>query len=178
VSTPIAFKSTVSVYLTYLIFKAAPLVAVVYYFSDWNWAALTAVLLLIIILIYSGLTNHHFELSDRSLITHPILLFWKKRTEFPLDSIKNIQIKYAVEKDSRQWLIVTTNQASKALKFRCDWLHLPDPDEEDDHDHEHGPDSHELFELLEDEDFYQGSLQHLADNLKKAGIAVQEVGYV
>lgn len=177
-TTQLTFKSAVSVYLTYLFFKAAPLVAVVYYFTNWYWAILAAIILLIVILIYSGHTNHHFEVNNHKLLVHPILSFWKKQTEFPFDSITTVQIKYAVEKDNRQWLVITTNKTTTPLKYRCDWLHLPDLEDDDEHDHEHGPESHELFELLEDEDFYSGSLQHLADSLKKVGIVVQEVGYV
>ena len=177
-STLLTFKSTVSVYLTYLIFKAAPIVAVVYYFTNWYWAIPTSIALLVIILIYSGTNNHHFDLTPNSLVVHPILSFWKKPVKFQLEEIQTLSIKYAAEKDSRQWLEVTQKTTSTTQKFRCDWLHLPDPEEDDDHhDHDHGSSSHELFELLEDEDFYNGSLQHLADSLKTAGITVQELYY-
>lgn len=175
-SATLKFTSTVSVFLTYLILKAAPISAVVYYFSNWQYALLSGIVLLIVILLYSGLTNNHFSLTPTHLIVHPSLFFWKKDLEIPYSEIHSIQIKYAVSKDNRQWLAIRKTAREKPQIYRCDWLHQQDPPEEDEDDHEHGSASHELFQLLEDEDFYDGSLEHLANVLRSQSVLVTERG--
>jgi hypothetical protein len=165
------FQSTVSVFLTYLILKAAPLVAVVYYFSTWQWALLSAFILLLIILIHSAYNNHNFSINDDSLTISPSMPFGQKTHCFEFSSIKSIEIKYAQEKDQQQWLRIHFKKTKKLLHFPCNWLHMQDPPDEDDHEHP----EHELFELLEDEDFYDGSLQQLSHELRNRGVQVQEI---
>ena len=167
------FQSTVSVFLTYLILKAAPLVAVVYYFFTWQLALLSALLLLLVILIHSACTNHDFSLSEHHLIISPSIPLGQKNQQFDYSSIQSIEIKYAKEKDSHQWLNIHLKKTKKHLQFRCDWLHLQDPPDEDEDDHGHP--EHELFELLEGEDFYKGSLQQLSTELRKKGLSIQEI---
>lgn len=171
------FQSAVSVFLIYLVFKAAPITAVVYYFFDWQWALFSAVLLLSIIFVYSGLTNHHFSLGSEQLTIRPSLFFWKKPLSIPYQDIGSIEIKFSGEKDNRQWLKITSTNAGKtALKmkqYRCDWLHMQDPP--DDEDDDHGHPEHELFELLEEEDFYEGSLEQLSNELQTKGLSVTQL---
>lgn len=167
------FQSTVSVFLTYLILKTAPLVAVVYYFFTWQLALLSAVILLLIILAHSTYTNHNFNLHKDGLSIAPSIPIGQQTHSFDYTSIQSIEIKYAKEKDSRQWLVVYLKKNKKLFRFRCDWLHLQDPPDEDEDDH--GQLEHELFELLEDEDFYKGSLQHLSNELQNKGIQVREI---
>ncbi|BDS14803.1 hypothetical protein [Aureispira anguillae] len=170
------FQSTVSVFLIYLILKAAPLVAVVYYFSDWSIATPVAIVLLLTILIYSALTNHDFSIEHQQLTIVPSIFFWKKAIYVPYATIEQIEIKYAHERDNRQWLTIFSNDKTgqlQAKKYRCDWLHMQDPPDEDDDDHGHP--EHELFELLENEDFYQGSLEQLAHELTIKGVTIKTV---
>lgn len=167
------FQSTVSVFLTYLILKTAPLVAVVYYFFTWQLALLSAVILLLIILAHSAYTNHNFSLHKDNLRISPSIPVGQQTYHFDYTSIQGIEIKYAKEKDSRQWLTVYLKKNKKLFRFRCDWLHLQDPPDE--HEDDHGQLEHELFELLEDEDFYDGSLQHLSHELQNRGIPVREI---
>ncbi len=167
------FKSTVSVFLTYLIFRTAPFVAAVYYFFTWQLALLTGLILLLIILIHSARTNHNFSISNQSLTVLPSIPLVQKPQSFDFASIQGIEIKYAREKDNHQWLTIYRKEAPNTLRFRCDWLHLQDPPDEDEDDHGHP--EHELFELLEDEDFYAGSLQQLRDELRNRGLRVKEV---
>jgi hypothetical protein len=173
VENTLQFKSTVSVFLTYLILKVAPFVAVIYYFFTWQLALLTALVLLGIILIHSAYTNHNFSLNKHSLVISPSIPFGQKTYNFDYQSIQSIEIKYAQEKDDHQWLTIHLKKTKKLLCFRCDWLHMQDPPEEDEDDHEHP--EHELFELLEGEDFYDGSLQHLSNELRNRGVQVQEI---
>lgn len=167
------FRSNTGIFLWYAIAKWLPLVAVVYYFSTLLVTLITAALLLAFVLLYSGLTNHWFSLEQDTLLIHPVLLFWKPIQRFPLTKIDQIQIKGFHEQDRRQWLSILTQNSQTPVKFRCDWLHLQDPPEEEEHAHEHEHPEHELFELLEEEDFYEGSLQHLAQELSKQNISVQ-----
>lgn len=167
------FNSTISVFLTYLILRVAPLVAVVYYFFTWQWAIIVGLILLIAILIHSAYTNHNFSLDNKRLQISPSIPLGQKVHTFDYTSIKFIQIKYAKERENVQWLAVHLKNASKPIRFRCDWLHVQDPPDEDEDDH--GQLEHELFELLEDEDFYDGSLQQLSDELRKRGLNIQEV---
>ncbi|MBL4649924.1 MAG: hypothetical protein JKY03_09340 [Aureispira sp.] len=167
------FKSTVSVFLTYLILKAAPFVAIVYYFFTWQLALLSALVLLGIILIHSAYTNHNFSLNKHSLTISPSIAFGQKTHSFDYQSIQSIEIKYAQEKDDHQWLMIRLKKTKKLLCFRCDWLHMQDPPNEEEDDHEHP--EHELFELLEGEDFYNGSLQQLSNELRNRGVQVQEI---
>lgn len=167
------FQSTVSVSLTYLILRTAPLVAVVYYFFTWQLALLTAFLLLLIILIHSTYTNHNFSINEDTLTISPSITFGQKTHSFDFSSIQFIEIKYAQEKDQRQWLKIHFNKRKTHLQFRCDWLHMQDPPDEDEDDHGHP--EHELFELLEGEDFYNGSLEQLSHELRNRGLQVQEI---
>lgn len=167
------FKSTVSVFLTYLILKAAPLVAVVYYFFNWQLALLSALILLLIILIHSAHTNHNFRINKQSLSISPSIFVGQKSHTFDYTSIQFIQIKYAKEKDQHQWLAIHLKENKELLRFRCDWLHMQDPPDEDEDDH--GQPEHELFELLENEDFYEGSLQQLSNELRNRGLRVEEI---
>lgn len=167
------FKSTVSVFLTYLILKAAPLVAVVYYFFTWQLAVLSAFVLIIIILIHSTSTNHNFSINKHSLTISPSISWGQKSHTFEYTSIQYLEIKYAKEKDNKQWLAIQPKKNKALLHFRCDWLHTQDPPDEDEDDHGHP--EHELFELLEDEDFYEGSLQQLCAELRHRGVKVQEI---
>lgn len=167
------FNSTISVFLTYLIIRGAPLVAVIYYFFTWQWAVVTGLILLIAILIHSAYTNHNFSLSNQKLTISPSISLGQKTHTFDYTSIRFIQIKYAKERENIQWLTIHLNNAPKPIRFRCDWLHVQDPPDEDEEDHGHP--EHELFELLEDEDFYEGSLQQLSNELRKKGINVQEI---
>lgn len=166
------FQSTVSVFLTYLILKAAPITAVVYYFFDWQFALASAFVLLGVILCYSGFSNHHFSLDKAQLNIHPSLFFWQKTIRIPYKTILSIEIKYSSEKDGRQWLNITTNDSTSTQenKYRCDWLHMQDPPDEDEKGHGHP--EHELFELLENEDFYEGSLEQLSHLLQQRGIKI------
>jgi hypothetical protein len=173
VENTLQFQSTVSVFLTYLILKAAPFVAVVYYFFTWQLALLSALVLVGIILIHSAYTNHNFSLNKHSLTISPSIAFGQKMHRFDYSSIQSIEIKYAQEKDQHQWLTVHLKETQKLLRFRCDWLHIQDPPEEDEDDHEHP--EHELFELLENEDFYNGSFQQLSNELRNRGVQVQEI---
>jgi len=103
----------------------------------------------------------------------PSIPIGQKSHTFDYTSIQFIEIKYAKEKDSRQWLSIYLKKTKKPLHFRCDWLHMQDPPDEDEDDH--GQPEHELFELLEDEDFYEGSLQQLSVELNNRGLQVQEI---
>lgn len=162
------FQSTTSVFLTYLIFKAAPIVALVYYFSCWEYAFLSAIVLFVAIITYSDRTNHNFRLEEERFVVLPSLFFWKKEFGIAYKEIKSIRIKYAQEKDSRQWLEIEA-LGKQNYRYRCDWLHTQDPpDEEDDHELPEG----ELFEILKDEDFYKGSLNELEDMLRTKGVLV------
>ncbi|WP_052597965.1 hypothetical protein [Aureispira sp. CCB-QB1] len=167
------FQSTVSVFLTYLILKAAPAVAVVYYFFTWQLAILSAVLLLAIILAHSAYTNHNFQISKHDIQISPSISITQQVQTFDYKSIEYIEIKYSQEKDNKQWLAIQLKNNSKIHRFRCDWLHMQDPPDEDEDDHGHP--EHELFELLEDEDFYEGSLQQLSTELRNRGVEVREV---
>ena len=69
----------------------------------------------------------------------------------------------------RQWLQIQTKDT--VICFRCDWLHRQDPPEDED-DHHEQPEG-ELFELLEDEDFYKGSIEQLLDLLRNQKIDLQ-----
>lgn len=165
------FQSSTSVFLTYLIFKASPVVALVYYFFNWPLALLSAVLFLASILIYSGKNNHHFTVDSERLIIHQSLFFWIKDAGISYKEIKSIEIKYANEKDNRQWLLIDALGKKKYI-YRCDWIHTQDPPEDED-DHHQLPEG-ELFELLENEDFYKGSLNELADVLREKKLDVKE----
>ena len=174
---PLTFQSAISVFLTYLVLKTAPLSALVYYFHSWEAALIVQLFLFIIILIYSGFNNHHFSLEEKQLIVYPALFFWQAKQAIPYTNIVAVEIKYASEKNNQQWLLVYFKKSPiKGLptKFRCNWLHMQDPPEIED-DHDHGHPEHELFELLEDEDFYDGSLEQLADELRKKGLKVKAV---
>jgi hypothetical protein len=153
--------------------KAAPLVAVVYYFFTWQLALLCAVILVLMILIHSAFTNHNFSLDKQCLSISPSIPLGQKKHTFDYTSIQSIQIKYAQEKNQHQSLSIHLKKTKKLLHFRCDWLHTQDPPDEDEDDHGHP--EHELFELLEEEDFYEGSLQHLCNELRKRGVKVQEI---
>ena len=175
--TTLKFQSITSVFLTYLILKSAPIPAVVYYFFGWQASALSAVFLLLIILLYSGSTNHHFTLARDFISIHPSLFFWKADISIAYANIQSVEIKFAAPKDNRQWLLLHYKDATGRLlsqKYRCDWLHTQEPEgEEDDHEHPEG----ELFELLEDEDFYDGSLEQLMAELRNREILVEGLFY-
>jgi len=173
VENTLQFKSTVSVFLTYLILKAAPFVAIVYYFFTWQLALLSALIVLLLILIHSAHTNHNFSINNHHLTIYPSIPVGQKTQTFDYKSIQSIEIKYAQEKDDHQWLMIRLKKTKKLLCFRCDWLHMQDPPNEEEDDHEHP--EHELFELLEGEDFYNGSLQQLSNELRNRGVQVQEI---
>jgi hypothetical protein len=173
VENTLQFQSTVSVFLTYLILRVTPFVAIVYYFFTWQLALLIALVLLVIIIIHSARANHNFTINHQSLNIRPSIFFGQKSHSFDYTSIKTIEIKYAREKDNHQWLAIHFKETSKILRFRCDWLHMQDPPDEDEDDHGHP--EHELFELLEDEDFYAGSLQQLSQELRNRGVQIQEI---
>lgn len=169
------FQSTVSVFLVYLVLKAAPISAVVYYFYNWQASLLTAVLTLVIILIYAGRSNHDFSLSSTELIIQPSIFIWRPTQYIPYVNIQGIEVKYSAGRDNRQWLLVhyedrQNNRISK--KYRCDWLHMQDPPDDEEH---HDEPEHELFELLEDEDFYNGSLEHLSNELRDRGLRIKDM---
>lgn len=170
------FQSTISVFLLYLILKFAPITAVVYYFGNAYMALITGFILLLIILIYSGLTNHHFSLHATNLDVIPSLFFWKNKQSISYQEIQDIEIKYSTTEDNVQWVLIRSQSPTGVIrtqKYRCDWLHRQDPPELEEEAHDHP--EHELFELLEDEDFYDGSLEQLCHELKAKGLPVREV---
>ena len=172
------FNSSSGVFLIYLILKTAPLVAVVFYFYNWEMSLLTAFVLSAAILLYSGSTNHNFVLSENNLSVKPVLFFWHRERSILYSEIENAEIKFSVGKDNRQWILIHYKDSVKvktSQKFRCDWLHRQDAEDDEDDDHDHDHSGNELFEMLEDEDFYEGSLEHLRDELKKNNLTVKEI---
>jgi hypothetical protein len=170
------FNSSSAVFLTYLIIKTAPLVAVVFYFYNWEMSLVSALILSVIILIYSGSTNHNFTLRENNISVKPVLFFWRRELSILYTEINNAEIKFSVGKDSRQWVLIHYKDSLKikaSQKFRCDWLHRQEAEEDEEEKHDHS--GNELFEMLEDEDFYEGSLEHLRDELNKNNLSVKEI---
>lgn len=167
---PLLFKSEIGLFLAYLLVRTAPLVAVVFYFTHLFWTIIAAVLLIILLVWAARHHNYQFLCSKEQLQIEPS--FWKFQApiSYPYSSIQQAQIKIASRQDKRQWLALKDTTGSWK-KFRCDWLHEQDPPSVD--EHEDDTPQHELFELLEEEDFYQGSIQHLAYSLQQQGIVVQ-----
>lgn len=166
------FKSASSVFISYLLIRAAPITAFVYYFSNWQAAFIVAILLCILIICFAMRNNHNFAIHNKQLIITPILFQWKKDKLIELDKMEKVMIKLSDDKDARQWLhFYDKDQQSDSLRYRCDWLHRQDPPEAEEDNHEH-PEG-ELFDLLEDEDFYQGSAEHLIDLLRAEGINIE-----
>lgn len=163
---PIPFKSAAAVFVSYLLIRAAPLTAFIYYFSDGFYALLSAFLIATLILLYALKCNHHFLIHRKQLIVSRIGLLGHKKWYFDYDKITAISYKLADDKDSRQWLCVKSS--NRKVLFRCDWLHRQDPPEAEDDQHQH-PEG-ELFELLEDEDFYKGSIEQLLDLLQEQNV--------
>lgn len=162
------FQSETSIFLSYLILKIAPLIALIYYIYNWNYALLALIALIIIIISHSKKNNYHFRLEEKNLVIYQSLSFRKKEISIPYEQIKSIHIKYAKEKDSRQWLKINTIKQNNHC-YRCDWLHTQDPPSEEEH---HELPEGELFDLLAEEDFYKGSLNELGDLLTTKGILV------
>lgn len=95
-----------------------------------------------------------------------------KNVQIPYSKIHSIEIKYAVEKDNRQWLHIHFHDEDgyeKFKKYRCDWLQTQDPP--DGEESQDVPDN-ELFEILKDEDFYDASLNQLADELEGRKVVI------
>ncbi len=158
---PLPFKSAAAVFVSYLFIRAAPLTALIYYFSNAYYAFFSACLLGSLILLYALKYNHHFLISQKQLVVSSIGLIGQKKWYFDYDKITAVSYKLADDKDNRQWLCIET-KTNRQL-FRCDWLHRQDPPETEDDQHQH-PEG-ELFELLENEDFYKGSIEQLLDLL-------------
>ncbi|CAA6808637.1 MAG: Unknown protein [uncultured Aureispira sp.] len=123
--------------------------------------------------MHSAYTNHNFSLNEHRLTISPSIFLGQRTQHFEYTSIQSIEIKYAQEKDQRQWLCIHLKNTKQQQLFRCDWLHMQDPPDEDEDDHGHP--EHELFELLEGEDFYKGSLQQLSHELSSRGVQIQEI---
>ena len=166
---PIPFRSAASVFVSYLLIRAAPITALVFYFSNWQYTLIAAGLLSTIVLIYALRSNHHFTLHAEALIVTNIAKIGRKSWQFPYCQIENIRYQLSSEADPRQWLQIQTKDT--VICFRCDWLHRQDPPEDED-DHHEQPEG-ELFELLEDEDFYKGSIEQLLDLLRNQKIDLQ-----
>jgi hypothetical protein len=163
---PIPFKSAAAVFVSYLFIRAAPLTALIYYFSDAYYAFFSAFLLGSLILLYALRHNHHFLMHQKQLVVSSIGLIGQKKWYFEYDKITAVYYKLSDDNDSRQWLCIEIKKNSRL--FRCDWLHRQDPPETEDDQHQH-PEG-ELFELLEDEDFYKGSIEQLLDLLRAKNI--------
>lgn len=166
------FKSASSVFISYLLIRAAPITAFVFYFSNWQDATIAALLLCITIISYAMRNNHNFAIHNNQLIITPILFQWKKDKLIELDKTKKVKVKLSDDKDARQWLeFICKDKIPESTRYRCDWLHRQDPPEAEEDHHEH-PEG-ELFDLLEDEDFYKGSAEHLIDLLHAEGVVVE-----
>lgn len=163
------FQSEIGLFLVYLFVRTAPLVAVVFYFTSYLVAALAGLLLLVGLLWAAKRNNHRFLLTPNSLQIKSS--FWSKGTiqNYPYSTIEQVTIKWANNSNKRQWLGVQ-DQTGNWKRFRCDWLHQQDPPSVDEHDDD--TPQHELFELLDEEDFYQGSIQQMAYILQQKGISV------
>jgi hypothetical protein len=167
---PLTFQSEVGLFLVYLLVRTAPLVAVVFYFSNWLWAILAALLLIIVLIGAARYHNHRFLCQPSTLSITPSFWYWAKPATYTYTSIQQATLKIASRQDKRQWLALQ-DQTGTWRRFRCDWLHQQDPPSVDEHDDD--TPQHELFELLDEEDFYHGSIQHLGYFLQQQGISIQ-----
>jgi len=166
------FESEIGLFLVYLLVRTAPLVALVFYFSTWHWAIIAALLLMIMLVWAARYHNHRFLCHSTTLSIMPSFWYWGSPNTYVYTSIQQATLKIASRQDKRQWLALQ-DQTGNWKRFRCDWLHQQDPPSVDEHDDD-SP-QHELFELLDEEDFYHGSIQHLGYFLQQQGISVQVI---
>ena len=152
------FKSPVGVFIFYHCIKALTFSAFVLYFLDFYYFSVSIGFMLMVILINAYRNNVFFIITEKELIVKDVF-FGSVLNKFLFNDVEKIEIKFSFEKDQRQWLALRYHKDTKIFskKFRCDWLHHMDASIAD-HD-----DSleHELFELLKDEDFFDGSIQQL-----------------
>jgi hypothetical protein len=171
-AAPIVFQSEVGLFLVYLLVRTLPLVAVVFYFTTWVEAALTALGLVLLLLWTARRHNHRFTVHATHLEIAPSFWPFSKPHTYSYKALTKVAVKIAHRGDRRQWITLhTTTQQTQ--RYRCDWLHQQDPPSVDEHDDD-GP-QHELFDLLDEEDFYEGSIQHLVVLLQKKGVLLQPV---
>lgn len=165
----LVFQSEISLSLAYLFVRVAPLVAFVFYFTTPFWTLLTALGLSFLLLWAARQHNYRFVGQANNLQIAPS--FWSSDPpiHYSYSNIQAAAIKISSRQDKRQWLALK-DQTGQWRRFRCDWLHEQDPPSVD--EHEDTTPQHELFELLDEEDFYQGSIQHLAYFLQQKGISV------
>lgn len=165
----LVFKSEIGLFLVYLLVRTAPLVALVFYFSNWLWAIIVALLLMILLVWAARYYNHCFLCHPTTLSIMPSFWQWSSPKTYTYTSIQQATLKIASRQDKRQWLALQ-DQAGNWKRFRCDWLHQQDPPSVEEHDDDRP--QHELFELLDEEDFYHGSIQHLGYFLQQRGISI------
>lgn len=169
-SKVLVFKSEIGLFLSYLLVRTAPLVALAFYFTSFGGALITTVLLLLILLWAARRHNYRFTGQAEALLIEPSFWATSPPIYYSYQNIQAATIKCSNRQDRRQWLALQ-DQTGHWKRFRCDWLHEQDPPSVDEHDDD--TPQHELFELLDEEDFYQGSIQHLAYFLQQKGISVQ-----
>lgn len=166
-TVPYVFVPDVAVERWYGWARLLPILALAYLAGGWQLLLMLAVGLPLGWLYWVWSHNHRFVLTDTHLtIYHPF------GNPTPLhrvsfDQLASVSIRLGRGWDQRQWLDLYTIHKVHT-RWRCDALHEQDPPEPDDHHHDHP--EHELFALLEEEDFYEGSLQHFASLLRQRGI--------
>ncbi len=168
-AVPLRFAADVQVLSWYSWARALPVLALVYVCTN-VWGMLGAALFLGLGWTYwVWRHNHCFVLDEQVLfIERP---FWGQDPVYrvALDQLASVHIRLGQGLDQRQWLDLYQPDGSHT-RWRCDALHEQDPPDADDHHHAHDLPEHELFALLEEEDFYWGSLQHLAACLYQQGV--------
>ncbi len=164
------FQSEIGLFLVYLLVRTAPLVAVVFYFTTVTAAVVVAIVLLAVLLWAARRNNHQFILHSTSLAIKTGFGAFGAPISYSYHQIQQAAVKLANRHDKRQWLALQ-DQTGRWKKYRCDWLHQQDPPSVDEHD-DNTP-QHELFDLLDEEDFYEGSIQQMAFLLQKKGIFLQ-----
>ena len=164
---PQVFEADLEILHWYGWLRFLPLLAVVYVVSN-LWVALAlAPLLLLVWWLWTWRAHHRFILTNNTLEVHrPFGPIRHPLHNISLNELARAEIRIGQGWDQRQWLVLHfANQTQQ--QWRCDALHEQDPPDEDDH---HDVPEHELFELLEEEDFYEGSLQHFAALLRQKGV--------
>lgn len=163
------FAADVQVLSWYNWARVLPVLALVYVCTNIWWMLGAALLIGLVWTYWIWKNNHRFILSEYHLhIERP---FWghKSLDRIPLQQLDRVHIRLAQGWDQRQWLDLYQTDGTH-MRWRCDALHEQDPPDADDHHHAHDMPEHELFALLEEEDFYWGSLQHLAACLYQQGV--------
>lgn len=155
--------------------RLLPLIALLHYYVG-SWLTLPLSTLLALAWTYwLWANNHRIRLHQGQLSAfRPFLLPFRTDTtpvlQLSLAQLQRVNIRLGQGLDQRQWLDFYTDEGIHH-RLRCDNLHEQDPPEIDDHEHHDQPE-HELFALLNDEDFYEGSLQHLAALFHQQGVSV------